>query len=372
MSPYFIGLMSGTSADGIDAALVKIEGGLQLLHHHCEPIPEALRSEILSLATPGDNEIDRLGKLDCELGSVFAQAARQLLTASGIAASDITAIGSHGQTIRHRPPAGANDAPGFTLQIADPNTIALKTGITTVADFRRRDLAAGGQGAPLAPVFHQFIAPSDCETVGFLNLGGIANITLLHRGKLAFGFDTGPANGLMDAWINRQHGKPYDDNGEWASSGSCNEQLLAQLLKDEYLAAAPPKSTGKEYFNLAWLDQQLARFGGSIDNADVQATLLQLTVHSIALALEPLTLAPERIYYCGGGANNAALIAALAQHTPQADWYSTSELGVHPDWIEACAFAWFAHQSLHREALPLAQYSGAARNAIAGGVYYAD
>ena len=371
MSQYYIGLMSGTSADAIDAVLVDLEGGIHILAQHNEPIPDSTRQEIIALTTPGDNEVDRMGRLDTQLGKMFANAANRVIQDSGLSPGDIVAIGSHGQTIRHRPPSGVQATPGFTVQIADPNTIALQTGITTVADFRRRDLAAGGQGAPLAPAFHDFISPKDCSTVGFLNLGGIANITLVHEGKLLLGFDTGPANGLMDGWIQRHQNKRYDHNGSWSASGSCDQELLALLLDEPFFRAAPPKSTGKEYFNLAWLDSKLSSIGRKIEAADVQATLVQLTAHSVALAIRLLPHSPEKIYYCGGGALNPELVNALAMQLDGVEWRSTAELGVDPQWLEACAFAWFAQRTLQKQTLPLARCSGASHNTIAGAVYYA-
>lgn len=371
MNGLYIGLISGTSIDGIDAALINFSNSKPtLLATHSEPIPEDIKQRIIEICTPGDNEIDKLGKLDIELGELFSKAATNLLNQSNTKASDVTAIGSHGQTVRHRPPA-SNASNGFTLQIADPNTIAERTGITVVADFRRRDMAAHGQGAPFAPAFHQAIIPKNEKTVGFLNLGGIANITLIHQNTLLYGFDTGPANGLMDTWIQRHCNKPYDHNGEWAKTGITNEKLLHQLKSDPYFIKQPPKSTGREEFNLAWLEGMLKEYGHSIADKDVQATLLQLSCTTIADAITSVSQTPNVIYYCGGGAHNTEFIESLKKHLNPIVLKSTEELGIAPDWIEACAFAWFAKQTLSKKAINLASITGSIGDRIFGGVYWA-
>ena len=370
MSELYIGLMSGTSIDGIDAALVDLDAPLpKLVSTHTESIPASLKQSIVELCTPGNSEIDKFGALDIELGRLFGMAANTLLKKNHLAADAIKAIGSHGQTIRHRPPAAQGER-GFSLQIADPNTIAEHTGITTVADFRRRDMAAGGQGAPLAPAFHLAIAPEQMETCAFLNLGGIANITLIHQRELVCGFDTGPANGLMDAWITHTMGHAYDAEGAWAKSGTVQQDILEACKAHPYFLLPAPKSTGREAFNLAWLQQQLAKCNPAAE-ADVQATLLHLKCETIAAACQSLPYKPDIIYCCGGGTANPFLMAKLAQNCSPSTVATTGELGIDPHWIEACAFAWLASQTLHQKPIKLGGVTGSRNAVLLGGVYYA-
>jgi len=360
----YIGLISGTSVDGIDAVLVDFSNERpELLDSHCHPIPQELRDSIATLCNPSitTNEIDLLGEIDNTLGKVFADAALTLLSKTGISAKQVCAIGSHGQTVRHRP--GVN---GFTLQIADANIIAERTGITTVSDFRRRDMANGGQGAPFAPAFHQAIAPANINCCAFLNLGGIANITVIKNGTLICGYDTGPANGLMDAWIHKTRQLPYDDNGEWASSGIADQTLLEKLYADPYFHEKAPKSTGREHFNLSWLESISGTTLESIAPANVQATLLTLSVKSICNELKQH---PSQIVYCcGGGVHNGALIAGIKKE--MADTGSkikdTSALGIAPDWIEAAAFAWLAEKHLSGKAVNLGVVTGARKASVLG------
>ncbi|MFZ5756264.1 MAG: anhydro-N-acetylmuramic acid kinase [Pseudomonadota bacterium] len=368
MPSLYIGLMSGTSIDGIDAALVEFSGTGQALVHACStPMPASLRQQILALSKPGDNEIDRLGELDVLVGRHFAEAARTVLREAGVAAEKITAIGSHGQTIRHRPKA----THAFTLQIGDPNTIAEYTGITTVADFRRRDIAAGGHGAPLVPAFHEAVFRSNDEDRVVLNLGGMANVTLLARDHhiSVRGFDTGPANVLLDAWHDRHHGIPLDHDGNWGRSGSINEGLLRQLLADDYFDEAPPKSTGRERFALDWLLAQLDAVGKPLPAEDVQATLTELTARSVADALKRWGLSSGALYVCGGGAHNGLLRARIAAALPGMHMESTAALGIDPDHVEAMAFAWLARQTLEGRAGNLPAVTGAKRPVVLGGIY---
>lgn len=365
MRELYVGLISGTSIDGIDAALVDCSQSTpQLIAGHCEPLPDTMRERIRRLCSSGDNEINQLGPLDRELGQLFAQAALNLLEKNDVSSSDILAIGSHGQTIRHQPPSEAG-GDGFTLQIADPNIIVEQTGITTVADFRRRDMAAGGQGAPFAPAFHRAIAPADKKTCAFLNLGGISNLTLIHNGEIICGFDTGPANGLMDAWIREQRNLPYDDNGSWAASGTVIESLLTEWLSDPYFALPAPKSTGPELFNLGWATQSTTTFK---DHAaeDVQASLLALTAQSVANAVIQLPQQPEVIYCCGGGAHNQTLLTALATLLPTTAISTTATLGIDPDFVEAALFAWLAKKNLDGEPVDMGPVTGAAKPRILG------
>jgi anhydro-N-acetylmuramic acid kinase len=366
---HYIGLMSGTSADGIDAALVFIDddGRVTLAANHLQPLPDDIKSEIHALSQPGNNEIERLGELDTRLGSLFAEAAIAVLRLGGLTAGEIRAIGSHGQTIRHHP----EKARPFSLQIGNPAVITERTGITTVADFRRRDLAAGGQGAPLVPAFHaaQFRSPSRSRAI--LNLGGIANVTYLPVDPAApvLGFDTGPGNTLLDGWIRARRGLEHDAGGAWAASGSAHEALLARWLDDPYFRAPPPKSTGREHFHLAWVEAALASLKDKPNDADVQATLLELTARSAAQAIAALLPPTDEVYLCGGGAHNATLVAALSRHLSGIDVRTTDVLGIAPEWIEACAFAWLAHRTIEGRPGNLPSVTGARHPVILGAVY---
>jgi len=368
---YYIGLMSGTSTDAVDAALVDIPslGTLTLRATHRQSLPDDIRQMVQELTCNATATLDQLGELDTQLGRLFAQAANTLLIRSGMRPREIRAVGSHGQTVRHRP-SGEH---AFSLQLGNPSLIAELTGVTTVADFRARDLAAGGQGAPLAPAFHavQFHSASIDRTI--LNIGGIANVTYLpaDRSRPVLGFDTGPGNTLLDQWIYRNRAETYDRDGRWASSGRTNEPLLARLLTDGYFAAAPPKSTGREHFNLDWLQQHLGELGVSLPAEDVQATLVELTARSIARALIEHLPAGHELYVCGGGVHNKALMTALKTAFGDNPLPTTETLGLHPDWIEAAAFAWLAHQTLEDKAGNLPSVTGARHPAILGGIYKA-
>ncbi len=365
---YYLGLMSGTSADAVDLVIIDFaDDKINLTASHSVSLCSSIRQQIHALATPSDNEIDRLGELDQQLGEVFADSINQLISKSQINSSQLIAIGSHGQTIRHRPPGSLTHP--FTLQIGDPNIIAERTGITTVADFRRRDIAAGGQGAPLVPAFHQAVFHSSAVDRVVVNIGGMANITWLPKSGKTLGFDTGPGNVLMDAWILKNLGKAYDANGDWAASGTLDKGLLAHLLAHPFLQQAPPKSTGRETFNLAWLDAELA--SAKITPANVQATLLALTAESIAKDIKELTSASCEVFVCGGGAYNLTLMAELQSRLPQAKLASTAEFGIAPEWVEAMAFAWLAKQTMERKNGNLSAVTGAKREVILGGVYFA-
>ena len=387
MKQLYIGLISGTSIDCIDAALVDCSNDKPLLlAHHEHPIDLTTKQAIAALCLPDDNEIERMGQLDLQLGCLFADAVNQLLTKAKLSNKDIVAIGSHGQTIRHRPPKD-NNSLGFTLQIGDANTIAEKTQITTVADFRGRDMAAGGQGAPFAPAFHQAIAPNTIESSAFLNLGGIANITLVSQGSIVNGFDTGPANGLMDAWILKHKHVAFDNDGEWARSGTVNEALLTDLKAHPYFSEAAPKSTGREEFHLPWLESIL-KSKHAVSNEDVQATLMRLSCETIIEAIFESNIKhkaadatqsqqPSVIYCCGGGARNTFFLETLqsiCDHRYAAsniNITTTHEIGIGPDWIEACAFAWLAKQRLDQRPITLNNVTGAKHNVIAGCIYSA-
>lgn len=365
----YIGLMSGTSADAIDAALVEItaDQSLRLLATHAQPVAPETRTALEALMIPGDDEVDRAGQLDIALGHMFAEAALELLAQAGVQASTVRAIGSHGQTIRHRP--GARFP--FTRQIGNPATIAERTGITTVADFRARDMAAGGQGAPLAPAFHDWAFRSDATARVIVNIGGIANVTLLpaRAAGVTTGFDTGPGNTLLDQWIRRHLGRQFDNDGAWAATGHVHHDLLAALLADPYFRVPPPKSSGREHFNLPWLERILAAGFGHVSPVDVQATLTALTARAIANAVERYSADAREIFTCGGGSHNRVLLQRLRDYLPGRHIDTTTALGLHPDWVEASAFAWLAHQTLAGRPGNLPSVTGASHPVVLGGIY---
>ncbi|WP_422507735.1 anhydro-N-acetylmuramic acid kinase [Stenotrophomonas sp. GZD-301] len=367
-TPLYLGLMSGTSADGIDAALVQFpaEGGCRFVHGHTHPWDPALRAELIALGEGGDiASLDALGRIDAEVGIQFAAAADALLRASGVQRAQVRAIGSHGQTVRHRPLGD----PAFTWQLGDANRIAELTGITTVADFRRRDVAAGGHGAPLMPAFHLAMLGSAGEDRAILNLGGIANLTLIPREGIPRGFDTGPANALMDAWCLRHRGAPFDAEGAFAASGRVDDALLAAWRADPWFALPPPKSTGREQFHLAWAEAAM----GTLDRspADVQATLLELTAATVADALLAHLPGAARVLVCGGGVRNPALLQRLGARLPGVVIESSAMHGLDPDYLEAMGFAWLAQRTL--DGLPgnLPSVSGARGPRILGAIHLA-
>lgn len=369
----YVGLISGTSADGIDAALVRFGAGVsdtgcRLEHGVTVPWDPALRARLVELGQGGDARgLDELGTLDVQVGEAFAQAVHGLLAIAGVDARDVTAVGSHGQTIRHRPAGAAYDGRHpFTWQIGDANVIAERSGITTVADFRRRDVAAGGQGAPLVPAFHAAMLHSHAEDRAVLNLGGIANFTLLPRTGDVRGFDTGPANALLDAWCLRHRGEAFDRDGVFASSGQIDDALLARLLDEPWFALPPPKSSGREQFHLDWVDTRLA---GHETPADVQATLLELSAASVADALLAHQPDTRRVLVCGGGVRNPKLIARIAARLPRCVVEPTDVHGLDADFVEAMAFAWLARQTLAGLPGNVASVTGAAGPRVLGVVY---
>jgi len=364
---YYIGLMSGTSVDGIDAALVAFDGAkdLRLIGTHRHPVADTHRNEIQALMQVSENEIDREGVLDMQLGQVFADAALAVLKATGKPPSEIRAIGSHGQTIRHRP----HWKQPFTRQIGNPSVIAERTGITTVAGFRERDIACGGEGAPLVPAFHNSVFRQQGVNRTIVNIGGIANLTYLPGDidAAVIGFDTGPGNTLLDQWVTQHQGCTHDQDGHWAASGSILPDLLGRLLDDDYFSQAPPKSTGREHFHSGWLKHHLS---GNEKPEDVQATLSELTARSIAEAihnLQPDTT--DEVYVCGGGAHNSDLVRRLQGRLGSTPVATTHALGLDPDWIEAIAFAWLAHQTLSGRPGNLPSVTGAQRAVVLGGIF---
>ena len=361
--------MSGTSADAVDLVVVDFaQNKTKLIGSYSLPLSPDIRQQIHSLTHRGDNEIDRLGQLDRHLAELFAKAVTQLLKMLALSPQQILAIGSHGQTIRHRPPDMWKTP--FTLQIGDPNIIAERTNITTVADFRRRDMAAGGHGAPLVPAFHQAIFQSRSIDRVVVNIGGMANITWLPKSGRTIGFDTGPGNVLMDAWALQNLGKAYDADGKWAASGELDTELLKDLVSHEFFNQLPPKSTGRELFNLEWLASRTKNC--VLKPEDIQATLVGLTAHSIANEVNKLSREGDcEIYVCGGGAYNLTLMSEIGRLLPQMKVATTEALGVSPQWVEAMAFAWLARQTMMRKSGNLTAVTGAEREVILGGVYFA-
>jgi anhydro-N-acetylmuramic acid kinase len=360
----YLGLISGTSMDAIDAALVDFDvAPLRIIATSATQFEPELKRRVAALIDNADSvTLDEVGQVDVEVGRAFARAALALMQSAGVSAGQVTAIGSHGQTLRHRP-----DLPApFTWQIGDPNTLTEMTGVTVVADFRRRDVAAGGQGAPLLPVFHDQVFRSDSEDRVIANLGGIANITILTRGTGVTGFDTGPANRLLDAWISLHEGTEFDAGGAWAATGQVEDALLRDLLEEPYLRVAPPKSTGRELFNLPWLQSKLGL--KSRRPHDVQATLQQFTARSLADAVRQY--APgAALYVCGGGASNGSLLKAIARLIAPQRVASTAALGLDPDFVEAVAFAWFAKRTLGGLTSSSGGVTGATGARILGGVF---
>lgn len=368
MPREYIGLMSGTSLDGIDAVHVAIDGAsIAHLAARTAPIPPEIRQQILELiASAHAANLDRLGMLDTQIGELFARTALELLAATGKTPDMIHAIGSHGQTLWHRPDL----THPFTLQIGDPNRIAEITGITTVADFRRRDMAAGGQGAPLVPAFHRTCLHSTNEDRVVLNLGGMANISLLPGDTESdtLGYDTGPGNVLLDLHAHRHLGQPYDRDGQWGASGSVDPNLLAHMLADPYFAAPPPKSTGREYFNEAWLEKHLDSHA-ELAPADIQATLTELTARSVVDAVRAHGARCDRMLVCGGGVHNRRLMERLSALLAPSVVESTEACGIAPDWVEATAFAWLAERTLSGLPGNLPSVTGARHPVILGAIY---
>ena len=361
MPDHYVGLMSGTSLDGVDAVLAATRGGrlLQLRSVHL-PFPAKLRSRLLGLQESGFDELHRAALLSNELSDLYAGAIRRLLARAGVAARAIAAIGCHGQTVRHRP------ADGYTLQLVNGARLAERSGITVVCDFRSRDIAAGGEGAPLVPAYHHAVFRSARCSRAIVNLGGIANITSLPARGRVTGFDSGPGNCLLDAWIREKRGKPYDPDGDWAAGGQVIPRLLAKLLAHPYLRRRPPKSTGREEFSLKWLKRRLA---GNERAADVQATLSELTAITVARAVRQYCPGAREVFVCGGGARNRVLLARLAALLPQKRVATTAALGIEPEHVEALAFAWLARQALRREPGNLPAVTGARGPRVLGAIH---
>ncbi|MDG1164926.1 MAG: anhydro-N-acetylmuramic acid kinase [Porticoccaceae bacterium] len=366
MANFYIGLMSGTSIDSVDAVVASFEQGqFKLIGRLSYDIPDHLKQAIQNLCQPGIDTVQLYAETDQQLGELFAQASLAMMAELGISSDQILAIGSHGQTVRHSAPGQGGIA--FTQQIGDPNTIAARTGCPVVADFRRKDMALGGHGAPLVPAFHQQLFSDSEQNRVIVNIGGIANITVLPANGPCAGFDTGPGNLLVDSWCKKHLGKEYDNNGQWGAGGSCDTNLLKQLKSHSFFALPAPKSTGRETFHQQWLEQQLSQLP-PIDAQDIQATLIQFTAETIADEINNLGLMVHELYICGGGAFNTELMNRLGAAVT-ATVASTAALGLDPNWVEASAFAWLAKQRLEAGTGNIAAVTGAERETVLGGLY---
>ena len=368
---YYIGIMSGTSLDAVDIVLSDIHssGSFAFISAQSYPVPADLKQDLLSLSQDRlTNELDTYARLDTQMGQLFAQNCNQFIKEQALEISDITAIGSHGQTIRHYPDSNYPTS----LQIGDPNIIAQQTGITTVADFRRRDMAAGGQGAPLVPPFHRAIFSTPDKNRVVLNIGGIANITFLPANNhLITGYDTGPGNGLMDDWCLRHFNCAFDQSGKIAAQGQVNRELLSQMLDDHFFLQIAPKSTGREYFSLQWIKTQLNNLNNELKNHDVLRTLLELTCVSVVNEINLLPVNIDELLVCGGGAHNPLLMQRLQTLLENTQVASTENYGLHPDWVEASAFSWLTYQTLNRLPGNLPSVTGAGQDVILGGIWQA-
>lgn len=394
----YIGLMSGTSMDGVDAVLCEITPAhCATLAAHSIPYPQELLAALNSLCSEGADELNTLAIADRLVAETFAGAALGLLEKTNLVASDITAIGSHGQTVRHHPSGRLTSSSfsntslrGFTCQIGDPNTISVLTGIDVIADFRRKDIALGGQGAPLVPAYHNAVFAHESKYRALVNIGGIANISLLppkRQVEPVRGFDTGPGNTLMDKWISRHLNQSFDENGQWAASGTVNKTLLDRLLCDPYFSLPAPKSTGREYFNMAWLHDVLSSLfnstsstfcnsvSGNIRPVDIQATLLAFTVETIVNDIKRHSPyqnddgEKSEVVICGGGAFNKALMQMLEQQLPQFQVSNSYSVGIHPQHVEGTAFAWLAHAYLNNIPGNVPEVTGASRPAVLGALF---
>jgi anhydro-N-acetylmuramic acid kinase len=358
-------LISGTSVDGVDAALCEFgDRRCNVIAAQTFAYPPAIADRIQTLIVRGESRLSEIGAIDIAVGRFFADCALALLRGARVKADDVIAIGHHGQTIWHEP----SMPEPFSWQIGDPSSIAAITGIDTVGDLRRLDMAVGGQGAPLVPAFHDWLFANSKTTTVVVNIGGIANVSLLAPGRDVLGFDTGPGNTLLDALARRSLGTPYDDGGQWAATGTADAIVLDTLLRDPYFAKAAPKSTGREQFNESWLERKLAESGRQISDVNLAATLLELTARSIAEAIGALGVKPDRLVICGGGTRNAALMARLGELTgklPQ----TTAEFGLDPDFVEAAAMAWLARARIAGEPGNLPTVT-AARDAVVLGALY--
>ncbi|MFW2438236.1 MAG: anhydro-N-acetylmuramic acid kinase [Arenicellales bacterium] len=371
MDNYYVGLMSGTSLDAIDAVLLRIEdnGGIEVVSLINSPFPDHVSAQLRHITAGKTESLQGLCSLHTELGEIYAAVTLELVSKSGYKPVDIKAIGCHGQTILHQP-EGKHP---YSLQIGNPSIIAEVSGITTVADFRARDIAAGGQGAPLVPAFHKAVFSAPDQQRVIVNIGGIANITLLPRTKsknIVTGYDTGPGNCLLDSWSLSCRGLAFDEKGNWAASGKVDRKLLDALLSDSYFSKSPPKSTGTDHFNVEWIES-IYPFVTELKAEDVQATLAELTAHSIALPIIREGFDSNEIYLCGGGIHNKDLTQRIQRHLSAAGIFSTEKLGLDPDFVEATAFAWLAWRTMEKKVGNLPAVTGARHPVILGGIFQA-
>jgi len=368
-SEIYIGLMSGTSLDGVDIAIVDYSNQVPMpLFCKTFSYPAKIQQRLRELIRADKIAIAEFCRLDVEVARFYAEVVQQTLSTADIAPQSVTAIGCHGQTICHSP----DITPTYTLQIGDPNTLSARTGITTVADFRRRDMALGGQGAPLAPAFHKTRFHCDLNNRAIINIGGIANITYLpaNQNETVIGFDTGPGNTLLDYWINLQQGLNQDNNGDWAAAGQINIELLeSMLINEDYFAREPPKSTGTEYFSPTWLQAFSPEHYAAVD---IQATLLELTARTITSGISQLPGAPAECFVCGGGVHNHHLMNRLKQLMGDVEVNSTAKLAVDPDFVEAQAFAWLARETLNNRTGNLPSVTYARSAAVLGGIFHGE
>jgi len=366
---YYIGIMSGTSLDGIDIAITRFSGAgkFHFIAAQTFPFPEQLYNTLKILISQQGCHFQELGNIDIALGQLIGQSINQLLVEENLTAKDITAIGSHGQTLFHSP---TGDFP-FSLQIGNANVISEVTGITTVADFRQRDIAAGGQGAPLVPAFHQALFASTIEDRVIVNIGGISNITHIPSdpNKAVIGFDTGPGNVLIDYWTQLHLNKSYDDGGQWAASGKCNDHYLSLLINEPFFRMAAPKSTGRELFNPQWLKQIADKYTPEISAVDVQATLVEFTAQTLCNDIKKYADSSSHIYICGGGAHNDYLLSRLQQLLIGKQLSTTEKLGLNPNWVEACAFAWLAYRTMNKQTGNLPTVTGATHPVVLGAIH---
>lgn len=370
--------MSGTSLDGVDAVLVRIERNatapqLAVEHHAFTPFDADFRQTLMALNTPGDNELHRAALAANQLARLYAQTCHTLLRQAQVPASAVVAVGAHGQTVRHRPlefdadPAKGVPAVGYTLQLNNPALLAELVGIDVVADFRTRDLAAGGQGAPLVPAFHQEVFGLPGQTVAALNIGGISNVTVLQADGGVLGFDCGPGNALMDHWCQQHTGHSFDRGGQWAASGTVIPTLLSALMAEPYVHAAAPKSTGRDLFNPGWLAQHVHAHPGAA--ADIQATLCEFTAQVCAQDMQRYASAARELIVCGGGALNDFLMQRLSHHLPGVRVCASDQRGLPALQVEAAAFAWLAYKAVHRETASLKSVTGAQGARVLGAIY---
>jgi anhydro-N-acetylmuramic acid kinase len=363
VASLFVGLMSGTSLDGADAALVDFSSGTpRTIAFATVPFSNPLRERILALSSPGSDPLELSATVSTELADLYAAAVEAVLAEARISRSQVAAVGCHGQTVRHRPDLG------FTIQLNDPARLAEKTGIEVVADFRRRDMAAGGQGAPLVPAFHEAVFRHESRSRVVVNIGGISNVTWLPAAGLTLGFDCGPGNVLLDGWARKHIGAQFDEDGKWAAAGRTDAALLARLLDEPFLRAPPPKSTGRELFRLEWLQERLP---ADYRTADVQSTLTDFTAHSIVGAIDRFCPSAEEIFLAGGGARNGSLVARIRSLAGERPVAPTDALGVPTSHVESMAFAWLAMKCVNREPVDLTAVTGACQPRVLGAIYHA-